>query len=322
MDTNRTMLYRAAKAGLRVVALAVGALAAQSALAAPPGAEYVGEKTCIKCHDFEAAHFEHTAHAKAFRLNPRNERESRVCEACHGPGSLHTPRGEHKTREYITGFTREWGTPVEEQNAVCLSCHEGGQRLHWSGSAHDAQKLACTDCHNAMGRFSARGLLKKASVSETCLTCHAQQRSEFGKRSHMPVLEGKMSCEDCHSAHGSPTAPLLKADSVNEVCYRCHAETRGPMLWEHAPVRENCSSCHVPHGSNHDKLLVAARPFLCQQCHNTPAGHNSTFYNASGTAAAALAGGAATPRVIGRSCQNCHSQVHGSNHPSGARFQR
>jgi hypothetical protein len=26
--------------------------------------------------------------------------------------------------------------------------------------------------------------------------------------------------------------------------------------------------------------------------------------------------------MIGRSCQNCHSQVHGSNHPSGARFQR
>jgi len=67
---------------------------------------------------------------------------------------------------------------------------------------------------------------------------------------------------------------------------------------------------------------VAARPYLCQQCHNTSIGHNSTFYNASGTAAAALQGGSPTQRVIGRSCQNCHSQVHGSNHPSGARFQR
>jgi hypothetical protein len=26
--------------------------------------------------------------------------------------------------------------------------------------------------------------------------------------------------------------------------------------------------------------------------------------------------------VIGRSCSNCHSRIHGSNHPSGARFQR
>ena len=30
------------------------------------------------------------------------------------------------------------------------------------------------------------------------------------------------------------------------------------MLWEHAPVRENCLNCHESHGSNHDKLLVAA----------------------------------------------------------------
>jgi len=296
-------------------------LMAGLARAAPPEAKYVGEKTCLKCHDIEDRHFGHTVHAKVFRQNPKSERERQVCEACHGPGSLHAVRGNEKNRDYLTGFTRNWGTPLDEQNAVCLSCHQGGERLHWTGSAHDTQKLGCSDCHNTMGRCSARGLLKKPSISETCLTCHAQQRVEFSKRSHMPVLEGKMSCEDCHSAHGSPTAPLLKADSVNEVCYACHAETRGPMLWEHAPVRENCSNCHQPHGSNHDKLLVSARPFLCQQCHNS-AGHNSTFYRADQTAAAALLGGSQNPRVISRSCQNCHSQIHGSNHPSGARFQR
>jgi len=306
---------------LLAMGLALALLGAGLARAAPPEARYVGEKTCLKCHDIEDRHFGHTRHAKVFRQNPRNERERQVCEACHGPGSLHAERGNHKNRDYLTGFTRNWGTPVEKQNAACLSCHQGGERLHWSGSAHDTQKLACSDCHNTMGRFSARGLLKKPSISETCLTCHGQQRVEFSKRSHMPLLEGKIGCEDCHSAHGSPTTPLLKADSVNEVCYACHAETRGPMLWEHAPVRENCSNCHHPHGSNHDKLLVAARPFLCQQCHNS-AGHNSTFYRADQTAAGALMGGAQSPRVIGRSCQNCHSQIHGSNHPSGARFQR
>ena len=47
------------------------------------------------------------------------------------------------------------------------------------------------------------------------------------------------------------------------------------------------------------------------------------FYDASQTAAAAQQpGGNQSARVIGRSCQNCHSQIHGSNHPSGARFQR
>jgi DmsE family decaheme c-type cytochrome len=303
--------------------LAAAALAAApGAMAIPAEAQYVGEKVCVKCHDTESKHFSHTQHAKVFRQNPKNELEARVCEACHGPGSLHVPRDDHKNRDYLIGFTREWGTPVEVQNAVCMTCHKGGERLHWQGSAHDTNKIACSDCHNAMARFSAQGLLRNASISETCETCHAQQRAEFRKRSHMPLPEGKMTCADCHNPHGSPTRPLLRADSVNDVCYACHAEKRGPFLWEHAPVRENCMNCHVPHGSNHDKLLVAARPYMCQQCHTSPALHAGQFFRADQSAADAALGGTQNPRMINRSCQNCHTQIHGSNHPSGARFQR
>ena len=290
--------------------------------AIPPEARYVGEKTCIKCHDVEANHFAHTQHAKAFRQNPRNALEARVCESCHGPGSLHATRGNEKNRDYLIGFTREWGTPVEVQNEACMTCHKGGDRLHWDHSAHDSARLSCSDCHNTMARFSAQGLLKKAGISETCQGCHAQQRAEFRKRSHMPVPEGKMSCIDCHGPHGTTTRPLLRGDSVNEVCYSCHAEKRGPLLWEHAPVRENCQSCHAAHGSNHDNLLTVARPHLCQQCHVSPASHAGQFFRADQGAAASLMGANPSPRVIGRTCQNCHSQVHGSNHPSGARFQR
>jgi DmsE family decaheme c-type cytochrome len=296
-------------------------IAIPAAHAIPPEATYVGEKTCIKCHDVEAKHFSHTQHAKIFRENPKNALEARVCEACHGPGSLHAQRGNEKNRDYLIGFTKDWGSPVEAQNGQCMACHQGGERLHWEGSAHDANKLACSDCHNTMARFSANGLLRNAGISETCQNCHGQQRADFRKRSHMPVPEGKMSCVDCHAPHGSSTRPLLRADSVNDVCYACHAEKRGPLLWEHAPVRENCMNCHAAHGSNHDKLLVAARPYLCQQCHNS-ANHSSSLYRADQNVRGTLAGGQYSPRMVGRACQNCHSQVHGSNHPSGARFQR
>ena len=324
MDRQESSLGKriASRLGAPLALAAALLLAAHPSQAIPPEAKYVGEKTCIKCHDIEAKHFSHTQHAKAFRLNPRNGHEGRVCEACHGPGSLHAQRGNEKNRDYLVGFTKDWGTPVEAQNAACMSCHKGGERLHWEGSAHDSRKVACSDCHNAMGRFSATGLLRAAGINETCQTCHGQQRAEFRKRSHMPVPEGKMSCADCHSPHGSSTRPLLKGDSVNETCYACHAEKRGPLLWEHAPVRESCLNCHESHGSNHDKMLVAARPYLCQQCHSAAQGHAANFYRGDQTLRAALQGGSQSPRMIGRTCQNCHSQVHGSNHPSGARFQR
>jgi DmsE family decaheme c-type cytochrome len=317
-NSCKGMLARIAMALL--CAISFGAVASPHGL--PAEATYIGEKACIKCHDTEAGHFAHTRHAKAFRLNPRSELEGRVCEACHGPGSLHARRGHEKNREYLVGFSRDWGTDIERQNGMCMTCHKGSQRLHWPGSGHDQAKVACSDCHNTMARFSASGLLRNASINETCQTCHGQQRAEFRKRSHMPVPEGKMSCADCHNPHGSTTKALLKADSVNDTCYSCHAEKRGPLLWEHAPVRENCLHCHESHGSNHDRMLVAARPYLCQQCHDLPAGHSTNFYRGDQTARSALNGGGQSPRMIGRSCQNCHSAVHGSNHPSGARFQR
>ena len=273
---------------------------------------------CIQCHGQENKHFSETLHAKTFRQHPANALQARSCEACHGPGSNHARNATDKTA--LIGFTKKWGTPVEAQNGQCLTCHDGGNRLHWADSNHAKSNLGCADCHNTMQRASANSLLARQSISDTCAQCHKEQRAEFRKRSHMPLPEGKISCADCHNPHGSSGRALLKADSVNDVCYTCHAEKRGPMLWEHAPVRENCANCHLPHGSNHDKLLVAARPYLCQQCHNLSVGHNANFYRDGQTAAGALVGGGQSPRVIGRTCQNCHITDSRQQSPGGITF--
>jgi DmsE family decaheme c-type cytochrome len=300
-------------------------------------ATYVGEKACTTCHDAENKSFGHTTHAKIFRENPSNETEKTVCEACHGPGSLHIKNT--KDHNLLVGFSKGWGSPIAKMNGQCLNCHKGGQRIFWDGSIHQTNKLACSDCHNPMAKFSGGGLLKKPSITETCQTCHQQQRAEFKKKSHMPVPEGKMSCEDCHNPHGTSNKRLLKADNVNDLCYTCHAEKRGPFLWEHAPVRENCMSCHVPHGSNADKLLVQTRPFLCAGCHSTTGsmghlvwsnnttgdvvnGDPTSYGQNGGSQAGTTATVLASKRMTGRSCQNCHSMIHGSNAPGGARFQR
>ena len=94
-------------------------------------ATYVGEKVCAQCHDAETKQFGHTLHAKLFRLNPKNDTERQVCEACHGPASNHVKNPTD--RDALISFTREWGTPIEKQNDTCLTCHKGGQRMHWPG---------------------------------------------------------------------------------------------------------------------------------------------------------------------------------------------
>jgi DmsE family decaheme c-type cytochrome len=276
---------------------------------------YVGQKTCESCHQQEAANWAHTIHAAVFTLNPRDENESRGCEACHGPGSAHVANPSDLST--IISFSHKSLTPIAAQNARCLSCHQGGARIFWHGSIHEDNKLACSDCHNPMTNFAARGLTARESINETCFSCHKVQRTQFNMRSHMPLPEGKITCVDCHNPHGSTTDPLLKADSVNEVCYGCHAEKRGPFLFEHAPVRENCLNCHNPHGSNFESLLTAPRPMLCQQCHAQD-GHPAQLLTRGN-----LPGGPMPdPRLISTSCQTCHVNIHGSNDPSGARFER
>jgi hypothetical protein len=73
----------------------------------------------------------------------------------------------------------------------------------------------------------------------------------------------------------------------------------------------------LPHGSNHEMLLTTAGPFLCQQCH-TSRGHPNRLLTQAN-----LPGGVSPDvRMINRNCRNCHTQIHGSNHPSGVRLHR
>jgi DmsE family decaheme c-type cytochrome len=295
------------------------ASAARSATPAPLPAGSVNDDQCGICHSLEREQFMHTLHAKVFRINPRNGTERFYCQSCHGPGERHMQNPTDKT--VMVNFTRKGSTPVDVQNNQCMTCHQGKQRIFWGGSAHQRQQVACSDCHNPMARFSDNGLERKSSISETCYGCHQQQRTEFMKRSHMPLPEGKMTCTDCHNPHGTSTRPLLKADSVNQLCYACHQEKRGPFLHEHAPVRQNCMNCHQAHGSNNDSLLSVARPFLCQQCHSQIL-HPNDLLTRGNLPTATGNQARPDPRAMNRGCVNCHSQVHGSNHPSGPRFQR
>ena len=200
------------------------------------------------------------------------------------------------------------GRTVEENNGICLNCHERGERVHWKGSVHETRSVACTSCHTIMKSVSAKYQLKTAFEPDTCFQCHKDRRAQMFRSSHMPMREGKIVCSDCHSPHGSTTEKLIRENSVNDNCYKCHAEKRGPFLFEHAPVRENCLNCHDPHGSINEFSLKMSRPRLCYECHTIGHGEKN--------------GPRKSQFTMGRSCQNCHTQIHGSNSPAGAAFQR
>jgi DmsE family decaheme c-type cytochrome len=278
-------------------------------------ADAVGAKTCIACHTQENMQASHSLHVASFRAGAANSGPQAACESCHGPGSEHAR--DPTAPGSIIAFTHDAKTSPQVQAGVCLSCHAGGARQHWVGSIHQNRGLSCTDCHNPMARLSPEGVLAKSSINEVCSTCHQDIRAKFNRRSHMPLPEGQMACTDCHNPHGSITRPLLKTDTVNETCYTCHAEKRGPFLFEHAPVRANCLNCHDVHGSNQQTLLVAPIPMLCQQCH-TMTRHPNDLQSAANLGT----GPFPDERLMGRGCLSCHSNIHGSNNPSGPKFHK
>lgn len=292
-----------------------------------PGRSLERDKVCTHCHDendptpmlviYQTKH--------GVRGDPRTP----SCQSCHGESTDHVKNkaGTSTRSKPDVRFSGTNKSDAEAQVGKCVQCHESGKRMNWTGSQHQSRDVACSSCHTIHAPRDR--VLTKSTQPEVCYTCHKTQRAETHLISTHPLAAGKMGCTDCHNAHGSTGPKLLVKNSVNETCYTCHAEKRGPFLWEHAPVVDDCSTCHTPHGSAKTPLLKARVPYLCQECHSGDhgaqvdsaanlAGGNVTTVNGINP----LANAAARAQLAARACLNCHVLVHGSNHPAGAKFQR
>ena len=305
--------------------LARTAMAAQGE--APADRSLAGDAVCTHCHDQGDA--KPVLSIYLTRHGVKADSRTPGCQTCHGASEAHVKNtADTDPRPAVDiDFGSKVATTPAQQVQTCLACHKNGQRNHWEGSQHEAAGVPCTSCHAVhvhKDRVLTRGL-----QSQVCFACHKTERAQTHRISTHPLAAGKMDCSDCHNPHGSTGSTLLRKGSVNETCYQCHAEKRGPYLWEHEPVTEACTNCHTPHGSNITPLLKARTPWLCQSCHtgDHAAQVNSAANLQSGGVTTAngafpLANAAPRAQMVGRDCQTCHFQTHGSNHPAGSKLLR
>jgi DmsE family decaheme c-type cytochrome len=283
---------------------------------APKDLVLKGDAACTTCHD--------DADAPALlaigktRHGTQADTRTPTCTSCHGASLDHLGySGSGKPPKPDVTFNAKTATSTDARNGACQSCHaKDGKHNQWEGSIHQARDVTCAACHKV--HVAKDAVRDKRTQSETCFTCHKEQRAQVSKPSHHPVIEGKMSCSDCHNVHGSAGPSLMKRNSVVETCYTCHMEKRGPFVHNHQPVNEDCSNCHNPHGTTAEALLKSRPPFLCNSCHTPHGPIQPTLAN--GTAPSLTAPGWWNPSVItqGKSCVSCHAQIHGSSNPGAA----
>lgn len=258
---------------------------------------------CADCHEELVTHFTRTTHA---RLKSWEVGGAEVgCAACHGDPTQHLESGKTE------GLLRFAVDPTTD-SAACLTCHARRSAGEWLASAH-AQDLACTSCHSIHGA---------QRPESTCASCHHDVQALMSAPSHHPVREGKMTCASCHNVHSGNPAALATSERTNDLCFTCHQAQQGPFIFQHAPVEEDCTICHNPHGSVANNLLVANEPFLCLQCHEF---HFHTGFRTVDTQGTVIVGGKPYPNVQGRygyiqafgtRCTQCHIRVHGTDLPS------
>jgi predicted CXXCH cytochrome family protein len=210
---------------------------------------------------------------------------------------------------------------------ACKECH-AEQVEKFANASHAKLAFAdpqlgttgCEACHGAGSLHANAGgtkgtIINSKKVSESCFECHIEKRGEFSLTNSHQVLNGKMSCGDCHDPHEGRAIKGAGAaiEAANETCTKCHTSQKGPFIFAHNAMKEGCVACHSPHGSVNAKMLVARDANLCLRCHVQTTDRNGTIF---------VGGEDHRTRLQNGTCwiAGCHEAVHGSNASKALRY--
>ena len=272
---------------------------------------YVGDKTCLECHEDVSKAFQKNLHSRLRDFELKGIHKG--CESCHGPGKQHAEEGDPAL---IKGFKN---MTADDSSQACLTCHQTVRASDWKLSDHALGEVSCSTCHPMHGNPQS-----VKSDPELCMGCHQEMKARAFYPSRHPMREGKMKCGDCHQHHGSLVNNLKTNERLNDLCLSCHAEKRGPFVFEHAPVVEDCLTCHDPHGTVANNLLKQNEPFLCLQCHESHfhAGRlgltDPRTLPSTGWTSPNPHGTEGWRRAFLTKCTQCHFKIHGTDDPSQA----
>ncbi|MEX2044028.1 MAG: cytochrome c3 family protein [Opitutus sp.] len=210
----------------------------------------------------------------------------------------------------------------------CAQCHEDitsnfhdATHAKLMAEGENAKNIGCESCHGPGSIHSQQGggagtIVNPEKNPDTCFQCHLEKRGEFALPSSHPV--DQIGCSACHDSHRGDSVAGGGTDlmSASESCVQCHEAQRGPYVFEHEALRDNCTICHSPHGSTNQKMLKSSNATLCLQCHQQQQTIDGAVWIGGRNH------GGATGFLSRGACwtSGCHEAVHGSHVNSSLRF--
>ncbi|HUJ87154.1 MAG TPA: DmsE family decaheme c-type cytochrome [Burkholderiales bacterium] len=234
--------------------------------------------TCISCHGESLAHRDGNGlpdrtfgKTSTTPVEVRNE----ACLACHQnsavmshwAGSTHQLRNIACTSCHQVHAAHDPVLDKRTQPEVCFTCHKE-QRAQANRPSHHPileGKIVCSDCHSPMGSVGPH-LLKRASVNDTCYTCHMEKRGPF-VHNHDPVSDD---CTTCHNPHGTVVENMLKMRPPM-LCHQCHTP-HGPQVLQLMNQQSLAGAGSLTSGKNAINYTMARG---CVNCHTQIHGSNN-----------------------------------------------
>ena len=182
----------------------------------------------------------------------KNDASGSMCQACHGDATEHLK--DPTKAKPANLFEHGHGRPSRRRSASPAT-RAIGNLAFWESGKHALNDVDVRNCHSIHG---------KASSNPTDRTVHDDVPPEQGGHlRHVPPAHPRGDLEAVASPDHRRQDQVLRlpqsarrdhagdaeaADDQRPV-HSCHADKRGPYVFNHPPVEENCATCHNPHGS-------------------------------------------------------------------------
>jgi len=227
------------------------------------------DKQCEVCH----------SPAKDGKVVLTQESTKALCSMCHDDKAklIETAKVQHPgaagdcTDCHSPHASREPGLPKTNGVDICLGCHTDIADLGKKAVHHQpAFAQGCGTCHEPHG--GEREKLLRAQGNALCLECHGPDSAPQQDKTAqvIKIFKGTVRLPDDYYKKNKVVILPLKYGKGHPIAGHPVSDVVDPTDISKVRQKINCLTCHVPHASEHQDLLVNDQEnnmAFCATCH-------------------------------------------------------